>query len=229
VKITKVKAKKGVQTSAKRPYPYNRGKGSRPPFHSLTSALGPEKMAIVDSRLLNGETGEAIAKTIKNDWKLLARMTLAALTKRLTEYRRTRLLTKLQLLADPKAPRLSDFADKVDVLQNLTKLVELQQGRVSKGIHTENALSDVLMDRKLRHEIALLGDLYAKLAELQMDLGILRKVPQKMQIEGMASRTQQLLETAMQRSHNVEMALSKAFEVLDGKFRVVSDDAKRQH
>lgn len=225
VKIIK-KNPKSVQSSArKKP---NRGT-PQTKFRGLTSALGAERMAMVESRLLNNETGESVAKTIKGEWGLMPKHKLSSLAKILTEYRRVNMVGKLLLLDDKNAPRISEFTDKVDVLSNLTKLIELQQTRVSKAIHAENTILKGLTDRKLRFELQLLGNLYVQLADLQMDLGLLRKVPQKLQIEGMASRTQVLLQTAMQKSRRVDEALSKAFAVLDGKFSVVPEDAERKH
>lgn len=222
--------KKGVQTSAKNKPPYTKGTAKKSSHTLLTTTLGPERMAMVDSRLINGETCENLAKTIKLDWKLLPDHNLVAIAKLLTRYKNDNIVGRLVTLLDPKAPRLSEFADKVDVLSNLTRLVELQQERVTKGIHAENTLHPGLLDRKLRYEIQVLNNLYANLATLQMDLGILRKVPAKLQIEGMASRTQQTLQEAMDRSNRVDAALSKAFAVLEGKFHTVPDDEpKRKH
>lgn len=222
--------RKTVQTSAKTKPPHTKGTAKKPPHTLLTKTLGPERMAMMDSRLLNGETCEALAKVIKLDWKLLTNSTLPTIAKMLTRYKNDCLVGKLLMMVDPKAPRVSEFAEKVDVLENLTKLVELQQGRVSKGIHTETTLLNGLLDRKLRFEVELLGGLYVKLAELQMDLGLIRKVPQKLQIEGLASRTQQRLQEAMDRSNRVDAALNKAFSIIEGKFSTVkSDESNRKH
>jgi len=203
-------------------------------YQFFGQTLGPARLAIVDSRLLNDETAESIAKTIKGEWKLYKNTTLRNVARRVSVYKRLNVIGKLKVLERDKdkkgpRPRLSDFADKVDVLENLTKLVELQQTRVSKAIHHESTVFKDMLDRKTRFELELLGNLYVKLGQLQMDLGLLRKVPQKVHIEGMASRTQQLLEQAMQKSSKVDMALSQAFAVLDGKFSVVSDDAANKH
>jgi hypothetical protein len=187
---------------------------------------------MIEVRLLNGETGEACAKTIKLEWGLMPNHKLLSLAKILTNYRQERLIGKLLLLKEnldnPHAsPRLVKFAEKVDVLENLTKLVEIQQTRVTKGVLGEEQLGGML-DRKMRYEIEVLGNLYARLATLQMDLGLIRKVPAKLQIEGMASRTQQVLQDAMSRSRRVDEALTKAFQVLEGKFQTV-DDPKNKH
>jgi hypothetical protein len=223
VKIT-TRGKKAVQISArKKP---NRG-NTQIRFATLAKALGVERMALVESRLLNGEAGESVAKAIKMEWGLMPDHKLSSLAKILTEYRRVQLHSKLVYLNDKEAPRLSDFADKVDVLENLTKLVELQQTRVSKAMHLEK--QQPKRDYQLRFEMELLGNLYVRLSTLQMDLGLLRKVPAKLQIEGMASRTQELLANAMSRSRRVDEALTKAFAVLDGKFSVVPEDATRKH
>jgi hypothetical protein len=223
---------KTVQTSAKaktKP-PHTRGTAKKPAHTILTKTLGPERMAMVDSRLLNGETCEAIARTIKLDWKLLTGSTMNTIAKALGRYKKDCLVGKLVLMADPTAPRLSEFADKVDVLENLTKLVELQQTRVTKAIHAENTLHPGLLDRKTRYEVELLGNLYTKLADLQMDLGLLRKVPAKLQIEGLASRTQQRLQEAMNKSNRVDAALNRAFSIIEGKFTAeAGDDSNRKH
>lgn len=203
-----------------------RGAGRPPPWGKLIRTLGPERIALVDSRLLNGETGEAVAKTIKLEWKLFPEKKLSVLAVQLNDYRRTTLLTKLRYLEDGRNDKaLSKFAERVDVLENLTTLVELQQGRVSKALaaeETNHGLHPLTAGVKL--EVQTLGTLYKQLSDLQMDLGLLRKVPQRLQIEGGAARAQQALEQAMQRSLRVEQALAQAFDVIDGKFNVVAPD-----
>lgn len=200
----------------------------RTAFGRLMTSIGPDYMPLVESRLLNGDSAESIAKTIKLEWKLCADMKLSNLVVQLNKYRRDNLLGRLQYLSEHqnKSDSLHKFGEKVDVLENLTTLVELQQGRVSKAMRAEDANNPMLpLSRSTKFEVQLLGNLYKQLSDLQMDLGLLRKVPAKLQIEGGAARAQQALEQAMQRSSRVEQALSKAFDVIDGKFNVVPTDA----
>ena len=79
-------------------------------------------------------------------------------------------------------------------------------------------------------EIQLLARLYEQMSDLQMDMGLIRKVPAKFQVEGMATRTQQLLEQAMKKSEKVDEALTRAYAVLEGKFKVVVPNVQpRKH
>jgi len=231
-----IKKRKLVKTSSpKKAQPkrdwkiVNRGKGRKPKFYNLTSELGPDNMAKVDSMLLKGETCEAVAKTIKLVWGLQKDMRLVSLAAVLSDYRSTNVKGQLIMLDDPDAPRLSEFASKIDVMENLTALIGKQQDRVSKALVAEETKTKKKGDYPLyintKLEIQLLARLYEQMSDLQMDLGVLRKVPAKFQLESMSTRTQQLLDDAMKKNTRVGVALAEAFKVLDGKFIKVPDDA----
>ena len=219
VKITK----KPVQISATSRVP-----SSGPAFKALRRELGPERMAQVDSMWLNGQQGAAIAKTIKGEWGLMQDMTLKVLGVTINRYCTSNLKGKLVRVEKGDEVALAKFAEKVDVLESLTRLIEMQQERVSKGYELEK--NHLTLSFTLKFEVQTLAAMYRQMSDLQMDMGLIRKVPAKFQVEGMATRTQQLLEQAMKKSEKVDEALTRAYAVLEGKFKVVVPNVQpRKH
>lgn len=222
----------GAKRGAKRAFdPVSGTIKQLPAFGELNADLGLEKMAIVDRMLLNGSTPESVARTIKLEWGHQQQVTLLSLRVKISKYKAEMVVGKLKYLTEGN-PVLSKFAQRVDVLENLTRLVEIQQDRVSKALIDEEKHGSISvktgklykLNTMNRFEIQLLGELYDKLASLQMDLGLLRKVPAKFQISGAAASTQALLEQALQRDDRVGNALAEAFNVLDGKFKVDNNE-----
>lgn len=234
----KIIRKKSVQITAKTRKPPKKPprqpaelkQGRTPSYAGLRKELGIERMAMIESRLLNGETGEEVAKTVKLEWGLMKTNTLVSLGIVLNAYRREVVLTKLMALTDKDTPSMAMVSDRIDVLDNLTKLVELQHGRVNKAIRAEkeNGTSTPL-NRTTKFEMQLLANLYKQLSDLQMDMGLIRKVATKFTLEGTSAQTQQALEQAMQRSVRRDDALNRAFAVLDGKFKVLPDATTVKH
>ena len=222
IKIVK-KGRGKLQTSAKPSNPSIVAKGRDHPSQEarLIRDLGADRMPQINDMIVNNKSDVFIAKVIKNDWGLMLSTNLMTVKKAIFRYRTEVYEVKLTYAASPDAKKIAKFAERADVLENLTTLVELQQGRVSKGLALEEKSPH--LHYMLKFEIQLLGNLHKQLTDLQMDLGLLRKVPAKFQVEGMATRSQQLLEDAMKKSERVDAALTKAFAVLDGKYKVVAD------
>jgi hypothetical protein len=70
--------------------------------------------------------------------------------------------------------------ENLDVLRELERAVEIQKARVVKLAAQENGLPLALPEQT--RNIALLTDQLVKLGQMQMDLGILKKVPTRLSI-----------------------------------------------
>lgn len=142
-------------------------------------AMGKEKMEIVDHLLVKGESAKGVAKMIQQEWKLHTKTTEGSLTKQLERYRRAHIskLSVFTAATDPEEKRviLKRVNTQLDIMQELTELIEVQKERVLMAIDKERTVK--MPFSWLRKDIDSLSLLLGQLAEHQFKLGILHEMP----------------------------------------------------
>jgi len=146
-------------------------------------SLGPEKAAVVDGLLMRGEAHTRIAKRIQEEWGLYPELERKTLEMRLYRYHKRitepRMVANQSKLPAAKIERTIDRLNtKVDFLQGMADLIELQAKRVTAGAKKED--DDKRFMRDFHKDITALGNLYVQFAEMNMDLGIIPRINPKM-------------------------------------------------
>ncbi len=137
----------------------------------------------VEQLLIMGEPARSVAELMQNEWGLFKDVQVMTLARQLDRYRSKHLLTKIVRTAE-KVPesRIVELQvrheHQLDVLGKLTALAELQERRVCKA-HEREATTPLLFNW-LGQEIRTLKDLYAQIAEVQMEVGIVARAPKKL-------------------------------------------------
>lgn len=142
-------------------------------------AMGKEKMEMVDHLLVKGESAKGVAKMIQQEWKLHTKTTEGSLTKQLERYRRAHIskLSVFTAAADPEEKRviLKRVNTQLNVMQELTELVEVQKERLLMAVEKERTVK--MPFSWLRKDIDSLSLLLGQLAEHQFKLGIIHEIP----------------------------------------------------
>jgi hypothetical protein len=185
-------------------------------------SLGALRVRELESRLLEGQALTDLAKLIQKDWEQFPAVKELTLIKELQRFRASRVDGKLLYLKDTKYAKqvFGDYANGINVLDELQKLIRIQQERVSKEYLWEQNLS--ILGEDFRHELELLAKMYSQLLELQMEVGLVKRAPQEVSFEIAASKAQVALENAMQTDRTVESALREAYKIIESEYTVVA-------
>lgn len=141
-------------------------------------AMGPEKIEMVDHLLLKGESPLKVARMIQKEWKLNTSISEESLKKQLVRYKNANIKNVSFLTAaDPKEKRviLKRVEAQLNIMQELTELVEVQKERVLMAIEKERTVK--MPFSWLRKDIDSLAILLNQLAEHQFKLGIIHEIP----------------------------------------------------
>lgn len=149
--------------------------------------LGPERVSLLNTYLMSETYSvEKIIKTIQEEWATWTDAKPATIRRQLMRYKVDYILPKQAQLAakfttDKNVARLAAVATRIeqnlDPLIEMDRVVRLQLDRVQKLAALEAESPGLFKDQT--SNVALLTDQLEKLAKLQMDLGILKKVPAK--------------------------------------------------
>lgn len=146
-------------------------------------ALGTDRMAQIDAMLFKGTAAKDVARFIQNEWKEYTDVKLGTLSQQVNRYNKEinvgAVAAVTGTVVDKKGmvTHVKKVEAKIDTLQVLRNLVEQQQQRLNKIYMKEEGLPTVL--DTVRKEITLLAKLLDQLATLEMDLGILQRIPRK--------------------------------------------------
>lgn len=148
--------------------------------------MTPEQRAIVDSHLIADSSTDALLDMIQNKWMACTGMERETLRRAVYRYKDRFILPKqatvvAKLTNNDMVTRLAASQKQMDQVLNpvnaLESLISLQLSRVEKLKETEGKMP-TLLDSQTKN-ITALGDMLFKLAALHLDVGLLRKVPQK--------------------------------------------------
>lgn len=148
--------------------------------------LSPEQRAIVDSHLIADSSTDALLDMIQQKWQACADMNRESLRRAVYRYKDRFILPKqatvvAKLTNNDMVTRMAATQKQLEQVLNpvqaLEGLISLQMSRVDKLKETEGKMP-TLLDSQTKN-ITALGDMLFKLAALHLDVGLLRKVPQK--------------------------------------------------
>lgn len=148
--------------------------------------MSPEQRAIVDSHLIADSSTDALLDMIQKKWGLLAEMERESLRRAVYRYKDRFILPKqatvvAKLTNNDMVNKLAATQKVMEQVLNpvnaLEQVIAHQMARVEKLKETEGKMP-TLLDSQTKNLTAL-SDMLFKLAALHLDVGLLRKVPQK--------------------------------------------------
>ncbi len=151
--------------------------------------LGSDRMGIIDSMLTKGDTTMSVAEHIQFEWSQCTSTKIGTLEKQIQRYKRDILEPRLVSAANNAAKKstsitkeLKAFNQQVDVMDKLDQAVVMQHARILKAYAIEAAQGEQgKLDTNISKEIRALTDLLRVLAGLQLETGVLRRVPKQVQ------------------------------------------------
>ena len=151
--------------------------------------LGSDRLGIIESMLTNGESPQKVAEHIQGDWQECTNVKLATLVKQIQRYRADVLEPKIQMAAEKAAEKgtaistqMKKFREQVSVMDELTKTLNMQMHRIQKAFtKEENKGEDGKLDPAINKELRAFTDIARALATLQLETGVLRRVPKQVQ------------------------------------------------
>ncbi len=151
-------------------------------YHDLTV----EDAAQIDEMLRSGKTPTAVAKHIQKVLKKATTVTQIAVLMKIRDYRDNHLSKSIVLAASLLKPEVAESAANridmdLDVLGELTGLIYAQKMRVESMLQWEGHKKDFY--KYTSSNIRLLGELLVQAGNLQMDLGLLKRKPKKVEAD----------------------------------------------
>lgn len=151
--------------------------------------LGADRMAVIDMMLTNGDTTLAVAERIQGDWKQCLNVKTPTLEKQIGRYRgdivepRLIMATEAAVEAGVSISQgMKKFREHVDVMARLDELINMQTERVRKAYSKELLKGkDGKLDPNINKELRPLTDMCRVLAGLQLETGVVRRVPKQVQ------------------------------------------------
>lgn len=200
--------------------------------HSGLRALGRENLTAVESRIAAGATLMEISEFIQQELGFYRDVKPGTLQKQIQRYRQDimnpRLLHAVESSAKTKETALAKLKDNLNVLQEVQELAVMQKLRIEKGLKRENEMP--LLFTWMHKEILALDKVLSSVATIQMDLGILSRVPRK-HIIADVSDLQRMAKEGHERSvvdlEEYRTAISEFQDMvrsLEGEFEDVSED-----
>lgn len=151
-------------------------KASLEGYHGLTK----DEVLLINDDLRNGASLHSVANRIRTEFGKATSVTRTAVILKLQAYR-DRFLGKGIVLAaarldgEYKQEVLDRIKEDVDVLTELATLVAIQRRRVDRLVSHETAHQKILVETT--SAIRLMADMLGQVGSLQLELGILTRVP----------------------------------------------------
>lgn len=197
--------------------------------------LGSDRLGIVESMLTNGDSPMSVAEHIQTDWQECTEVKITTLEKQIQRYRADVLEPKLLMAAEKSVEKgssiskeMKKFREQVDVQDMLNQGMSMQWERIQKA-YTKEALKgpDAKLDPSINKELRAFTDLARALATLQLETGVVRRVPKQVQGFFAQLNPEELKEFRLEMTQNDETLKSlgiikdvlqeAAGEVLDGE------------
>lgn len=152
--------------------------------------LGPDKLSVLNSFLITETYSMArIVSILKNEWKVFTNIESDTLRRQLFRYKKDFILPKQAQIATKLtdnhnvaklAAAMTQIEQNLDVVKEMEWAINLQLTRVKKLDETEKKMPTLMSEQS--KNISILTDQLFKLAGLQMDLGVIKKVPTKISL-----------------------------------------------
>lgn len=147
-------------------------------------ALGTARVREIDAMFVTGKTASEIAHVIQNEWIALPNKSPIALIRQLNRYKKDHVSSHFVTgSTDEKGTTIIKFvkySHQRDVMQELDELIELQRTRVQKSLDIEAKLPTT--NWTTTQEMQFLQKMYRDYAQLQLETGVLKRVPQELHV-----------------------------------------------
>jgi len=205
--------------------------------------LGSDRLGIVDAKLTQGDSTMSIAEHIQFEWNACTQVKIGTLDKQLQRYRKDVLEPRLVNAANKASANgtkvtkeMKAFNESVDVSDMLTQSVTMQWARIQKAYAKEVGKGeDGKLDPAINKELRPFTDMCRVLANLQLETGVLRRVPKQVQGFFQQLSGDEVQEFRLEMTSNDETLKSlgliknvlqdAAKEIQDGEYIPVESDA----
>jgi len=151
--------------------------------------LGSDRMGIIDSMLTAGDSSMSIAEKVQDEWNQCPQVKINTLEKQIRRYRNEILEPKLALAAANASQEgttipaaMKKFQEQVDVMEKLNDAINMQWARIQKAFAEEDRKGDKgKLDIAISKELRPFTDMCRVLAGLQLETGVVRRVPKQVQ------------------------------------------------
>lgn len=153
------------------------------------SNMSIEHQAALDSYMISDHPIDKLVKIIKEEWNELPESNSTAIRRMLYRYKDKNIKPKQAKIAAKHTSNkglqdlishITHLEDRLDPVLMLEDLVVQQKLRIIKMAKTE-ANTPTLLDSQTKN-IGLMGDLLVKLIDAQLETGIMRRVPKKLDV-----------------------------------------------
>lgn len=195
--------------------------------HRLIYDLGTDYVERIDAMLVKGTSGDRLAAKMQQEWGVHQDVKAATLSKALIRYKKDVLAGRMVTTVERKdeegtvveRTEYRPNEPRIDAHECLTELVLTQQERLNKLYAREKSMP-TLMDQ-MRKEIHACGQLLKQLADLQLELGLLKRAPKKVQLDGYIDLGdfggQERYERGIQEQQALHAATQEALDALLGE------------
>lgn len=207
--------------------------------------LGADRMAVIDMMLTSGDSTQKVVEKIQIEWNDCAGVKSPTLDKQLQRYRRDILEPRLIMAAEtaeaagvPISQGMKKFRETVDVMDRLEELINMQTSRVRTAYKKEQAkvVKGGKLDPDIQRELRPLTDMCRVLAGLQLETGVVRRVPKQVQGFFQQLDSSELQEFRIEMTQNdttlkalatlKEVIQESAGEIIDGNYLPVTPQIK---
>ena len=151
--------------------------------------LGEDRMLQVDSLLTQGDSTMSVAEKVQFEWNACTSVKIGTLDKQLQRYRKDILEPRLVAAANKASENgtkitkeMQKFNENVDVQNLLEQSVTMQWARITKMYAVEAGKGEKgKLDPNINKELRPFTDMCRVLANLQLETGVLRRVPKQVQ------------------------------------------------
>lgn len=155
--------------------------------HARINALGPERIAQVDSMLIKKRSTLEVARMIQEEWGLYQDVARPTLAKELRRYRMEKialpLAAKAKAIEKAKDPRIQkrllDKVEEYDVHANWLKLIQAQEKRVGAWLSSPMG---PMPSATILNDIRTLNEMYGKYSTFLMERGLLPRAAKNLNL-----------------------------------------------
>lgn len=198
--------------------------------------LGSDRMDAIDNMLTKGESPMAVAEHIQFEWNQCTSVKITTLEKQIHRYRKDihepRLIAAANAAAEKSttiSKELKAYNDQVDVMDKLNESINMQWARIQKAYVKEASKgADGKLDPTINKELRPFTDMCRVLAGLQLETGVVRRVPKQVQGFWQQLTSDEVQEFRLEMTQNDETLKSlgvikdvlqeAAVEIIDGEY-----------
>ena len=205
--------------------------------------LGADRMAVIDMMLTNGDLSSAVAERIQVEWNEYVSVKTATLEKQISRYRSDIVEPRLVMAAEIASASgvavskgMKKFREQVDVMDRLNQSINMQWARIEKAYATELLNKEGKLDPNINKELRPFTEMCRVLAGLQLETGIVRRIPKQVQGFFQQLDSSELLEFRVEMTQNdttlkalatlKQVIQDAAGDIIDGDYLPVTPQLK---